>query len=268
VIITTLQNEKPRIFDHVKLSKENQDALRYAGLFGGAALTGIVGIAVILESNNKIHESLGGNPDLLREQLGEYPIKEILEEKLIDKISEMYKIVDVNNLLDGLRESQKGQKYEIEDYLDICKKCEADTMLKIDFYYGLAAYSGEKASAAIVGNILVYDVKTKELLMKKAILSDQYFRKGRTVPEFSDNSAELFKKDIIEAVDSVSLLVASDLGLDVMVPQAEQKQKKLLMIFPMNYQKYLSLVINPISLSRIAHFGPEQRDLLRLKNEK
>lgn len=226
VIITTLQDEKLRIFDHTEVWKENQEGLRYAGVFGGAALTGIVGIAAALEANSKIRESLGGNPDLLRELLREYPIKEILEEKLIDKVSEMYEIVDANHLLDELRESQKGQKYKIEDYLDVCRKCEADTMLKIDFYYGLAAYSGEKPSAAIVGNILVYDVKTKELLMKKAILSDQYFREGRTVPEFSDNGAELFKEDIIEAVDSISLLLASDLGLDVVVPQSEQVQKK------------------------------------------
>jgi hypothetical protein len=76
-------------------------------------------------------------------------------ENLSRRLSEKYEIVSADQSVNDLRETKKGEKLKIEDYLDACRKCEADTMLKIDYSYGLAAYARQKSSAAIIANFSV-----------------------------------------------------------------------------------------------------------------
>jgi hypothetical protein len=79
-----------------------------------------------------------------------------------------------------------------------------------------------KSSAAIIANFSVYDVETKELLLKKEIISDKYFKKSRVIPEFAANDSELYKKDLSGAMDTMSEVVARDFGIQfARTPQAE-----------------------------------------------
>jgi len=200
------------------------------GAFGGV----LEGIAIAVETNIRIRSSLGGDPNILIKELGEYHIDEIFGEELVNKLSGKYAIVNTDRFVNELRDAKKGQKLKVEDYLDACRRCEADTMLKIDFDYGLAAYAREKSSAAIIVNLSVYDVATKYLVMKKQILSDQYFKRSRVITDFSANGAELYKKDIPEIVNVLSIIVARDFGLDIAMPQVDQtlQAKKAFNDFP------------------------------------
>ena len=219
-VVAFLRDNELKVFDHTGVSKKT-----YGGFMFGAIGGALEGIAIAVETNIRIRSSLGGDPNILIKELGEYHINEILGEKLANKLSEKYVIVNTDRFVNELRETKKGQKLKTEDYLDVCRKCEADTMLKVDFDYGLAAYAREKASAAMIANISVYDVATKTLLMKKEILSDQYFKRSRVIPDFSANGAELYKKDILEALNTLSVIVARDFGLNVAMPQVDQMSR-------------------------------------------
>jgi hypothetical protein len=198
-IVTILRGKGVGLFDHT-------DVWKKFGMYPIVAGT-ILSASMI--------DSLGGNPYRLDSQLKDYPIKEILEAKITQKLSEKYEIVNSNDFCDALKQLKTDQRVIMEDYLDACKKLGADTLLKLSFSHGLAYYMGEKSSAVIIANIYVYDVHTNNLLMEKEFISDEYFKKNRIVPDFAANSAELYKKDILEIVTGLSQIVAQDFGLKV-----------------------------------------------------
>lgn len=216
-IVTVLKDKELRVFDHTEVYRKT-----YGGMMFGAIGGALEGIALAVEANIRIKSSLGGNPDLLRNQLREYSVSEVFFGNLSRKLSEKYEMVSADQSVNELREAKKGEKLKIEDYLDACRKCQADTMLKVEYYYGLAAYANVKSSAAIIANFSVYDVETKELLLKKEIISDKYFKKSRVIPEFAANDSELYKKDLSGAMDTMSEVVARDFGIQfARTPQAE-----------------------------------------------
>lgn len=208
-IVMVLRNNELIVFDHTDIWDKTYGGFMF-GLIG--ALTESMVLAV--EANIRKRISLGGDPDLLKEQLGEYMIEEILEEKISQKLSEKYEITKANHYGE-LSNTKKDQSSIIEDYLNICKKLEADTLLEVDFYYGLAAYAVEKASAVIIAKISVYDVYKENLIMRKKFISDEYFKKSRIVPDFAANNAALYKQDMLEIVNGFTQLVALDFGLKV-----------------------------------------------------
>ena len=209
-IVMVLQDKELKVFDHTGVWKKTYTYNQF-GLVGALVETA----AFTTEANIRIRSSLGGDPKLLREQLGDYSLTEILERDLMDKISKRYEIVNTNEAVKELREAKENQKIKIEDYLDVCNKAGADTMLKVDYSYGLAAYARAKASAAIVANISVYNVRTNALLMNKVISSDNYFKNACVVTQYSANDAELFRKDMLEAVNGLSLLIATEFGVRI-----------------------------------------------------
>jgi hypothetical protein len=216
-IVTVLKDKELRVFDHTEVYRKT-----YGGMMFGAIGGALEGIALAVEGSIRIKSSLGGDPNLLRNQLREYSVSEVFFGNLSRRLSEKYEIVSADQSVNELREAKKGEKLKIEDYLDACRKSQADTMLKVEYYYGLAAYANVKSSAAIIANFYVYDVKTKELLLKKEIVSDKYFKKSRVIPEFAANDSELYKKDLSEAMDTMSEVVARDFGIQfARTPQAE-----------------------------------------------
>ncbi len=194
-IVTIIRDKGVGLFDHTKL--------------------GMYAILPAMLNMVSMKDSLGGNPYRLNSQLKDYPIREIVEEKITKKLSERYEILNLNNIHEELKQGTTDQKLVIEDYLAACKKLGADTLLEVEFSHGLAYYVGEKSSAVIIANISVYDVHANNLLIEKEFISDEYFIKNRIVPDFAANSAELYKKDILEIVNGLSQIVAQDFGLKV-----------------------------------------------------
>ena len=78
-----------------------------------------------------------------------------------------------------------------------------------------SAYAEEKASAAIDAGIFVYDIDMQAILKRKRVSSDTYFKCGHTIKEFTENKANLFKKEIIGAAEGLSLRIASEFGLNL-----------------------------------------------------
>lgn len=216
-IVTVLKDKELRVFDHTEVWGKT-----YGGMMFGAIGGALEAIALAVEANIRIKSSLGGDPNLLRNQLREYSVSEVFFGNLSRRLSGKYEIVSADPSVNELQEAKKGEKLKIEDYLGACRRCEANTMVKVDYYYGLAAYASRKSSAAIIANFSVYDVETKELLLKKEIVSDRFFKKSRVIPEFAANDSELYKKDLSEAMDAMSEVVARDFGIQLArTPQAE-----------------------------------------------
>jgi hypothetical protein len=89
----------------------------------------------------------------------------------------------------------------------------ADTLVIVEYLYGLASYADKNPCAAIDTKITIYDVLNKDVLLKKKIQSDYLYQRSRTVEEFAENDAAFYKLDIGSAAETIAAFIAIDLGV-------------------------------------------------------
>jgi hypothetical protein len=159
-------------------------------------------------------KSLGGDPKVLKDKVKFFPIKKHINVSLAEQMSKRYSIVD-SNYFEKLQEKSTDKNINIDEYIAHCKEIGADTLLTLDFLYGLAVYSRDMASADIDSIISVYDVKTNKALLEKVITSDLYFKEGYSIDEYAAEDGKLFKENIIKAARGLSLLIGYEFGIDV-----------------------------------------------------
>ena len=158
--------------------------------------------------------SLGGNPKVLKENLGLIPVKKHIDDSLTEQMSKRFHIAE-SSYFEKMQQGSTDKDKKVDEYIAHCKDIGADTLLMVDFFYGLAVYSGDMASVAIDASIAVYDVKKGKKLLKKIINSDLYFKEGHSVDEYASDDAKLFKENIIKAARGLSLLIGYEFGIDV-----------------------------------------------------
>ena len=154
-----------------------------------------------LRSVHRKSKSVGGDPAPLKDQVKDYPIHELLETRLNGFVSKRYEVVKTDRGIHDVAESDMKPEEKNNRCLEICRQLGADTMVTVDYSYGLAAYKTEQACAAIDGTIYVYDVETKTLLMTKAISSDKYFKRGKDINTYLADNGKLYKQDLSKAVN-------------------------------------------------------------------
>ena len=214
IAITTKAVESDcTVLDHTGVWQKTYTGGQF-GVLGGV-LGGLIGSAILaVEANHKKKKSLGGSIDTLTKCLPDFNVKPIIDQELVKFLASKYEIVEPDHF-DSISTNDSE-----ESYLELAREENADTFIKVEYTYGLAAYAEESASAAIDVQLQVYDVATKQVLLKKAINSDTFFKKSRTVDEFASNNAELFKRDILSASEALSKLVGSELGVESKIPHS------------------------------------------------
>lgn len=205
---------------------DNLQILDHTNVMNSQINTGQLGVMpVLLEqailgtaANSRINKSIGGDPDLLKNTIGNIQIDDMVYEYVKNRIIKRYKIVDARKL--NIKKDHDNleippDRINNEATLDNYNLEGLDTFIRIRFIYGLAAYIGEPASADIDADVEIWDAHTKKRLVKERILSDYLFKSGHTIYEFSDEDARLFKEDINKAADSLGLQIAATFGIDV-----------------------------------------------------
>jgi len=215
-IVTFLADNNLKVIDQTRIRQKT-----YGGFMFGAI--GALLEAAVLETEAQLakRHSLGwGNPTDVKRELADYPIKKVFDDNFIKIFSNNYKNCEIlcPQYLDSIETSEypmlkssSGKK--IRDYSTLDKKLNVDTVLEIDFMYGLAVYEFERSSAIISGTVSVINIRENKLLMRDLILSDKYYKDGHTVNEFKADGAQLYKKAFLEAVDAFGRLVATDFGV-------------------------------------------------------
>ncbi len=208
-LVTSLRDVNPCALDHTHIGERT-----YGGFMFGAVGGFVEGVVIVLEQTAATRASLGGSIDDLKKELGTLPAKELIDRKLVERLSKAYRVIGPQELPQELSDARWNATDESRQALiTACKERGADTAVRVDFAYGLAAYSGEKASTAIDAVVEVYNVNKGELILKKVISSDEYFQTAHTVSEVARNKAALFKEEFEEAADGLSMLIASEMGI-------------------------------------------------------
>jgi len=219
-IVTSLLDKEPIILDHTGIKQEYPNIFMSSG-YGGLAgyLVGAIAEITVKEirTSARINSVLGGDPDTLRQAVGNFPIKLVFDEtvdKIFSKSCEFTSPQDFKGLgIDDfpIKKSENGKT--TRDYSTLYNKLNINTVLEINFVYGLAICRYEiKPTATIVADVSLINIEENKLCMKKVIFSDFYYKKGYTLDEFKANEAALFKREISEVMSYIVQLLASELG--------------------------------------------------------
>ena len=215
-VVTTLSEPELQIVDYTRITEPPYTQ--------SGVLPLLIELAVReAQASAEIKASLGGDPDVLKETVSDFRIKERFDEAFGKMSSTGFEIIgpeEVERL--GIKEYPEGGDVEgrtIKDYSALYNRLGVDTVVEIDFIYGLAAYRRERRPrAVIVADVSVMRLVDNELLMRKRIESAgraAVLDRGYTVDEFNANGAELFKKKILEAMRYVAHIVARQLGIEL-----------------------------------------------------
>lgn len=227
-IFTTLVDMTPRALDHTGPSYTRDAAAGAAagavagasaggnvarGAAAGAAAGLVIGLIEVIDAAVVTRRSLGGSMDEVTKELGPFSMKQIFDQKLVERFSKTYEVVGPQVFSEESLKVEKPND-KLDALFTVAWNHGVDTLILVDFAYGMAVYRDTKASPAIDTVVKVYDIKTGNLLLMKGIRSDGYFRTARTVGELKPNKAELFRKEITEAADVAALAIASEFGID------------------------------------------------------
>jgi hypothetical protein len=214
-IVTVLEDQKLQILDRTGIKQQSWTDGQL-GLLGAL----VEGLIVETVANAKIRGSLGGEPNLLRYEVSDVPIKELFDESFHKAFSIGCEIISPQ-VVDSLRMEHEAEKEKpggekAPDAIAPYKELGVNTILKIEFIYGLAVYAGGvRPSAVIKGRVSVADIEKEKVLLAKTISSDSYYKKAYTIDEFKADGAELFKKELAEATWALAYLVASEFDVEL-----------------------------------------------------
>ena len=211
-IITVKPENDLVVLDHTGVWEKTYTG----GQFG--ALGGLLeGIVLATEAKIAKNKSLGGDPDPLRAELGHVPVEDMLTKSLFEKLSKKYEIVGPGALCTNPEDVGKIPQSQFNtktnDNLASCRQLMVDTLIITEFSYGLAAYKGENASAAIDADITVYSVNEEKEVAKLRISSDERFKAGHVIEEYRANECSIFREDIQKAAEALASLIAEKSGL-------------------------------------------------------
>ena len=207
-VISTCPDEEIKVLDHTGVWKKSYTGYQF-GAIGGL----IDGIVLGIEAKIKINKSLGGDPDLLRREMKGYPIKAVFDESFSQAFKGKFEIVsasDCDLLLRRLKsEGENTERAAIEDYSVLHRQLGADTVLVVDFVYGLAAYTGAKANAVVSANVSLINAVDNRRIMKRRIDSDIWRTEGHTIDEYRADGARVYKDELVNAIKVIATQVES-----------------------------------------------------------
>lgn len=207
-VVVYTPEERPSVLDHAHMMEKS-----YGGVMFGAVGGFLEGVLLIAEQTGAENSSLGGSIDELRAEVPTYPIRQLVEQGLSDKLSKTYEVLG-SQALRVEAPASKPTAEELKRRLDGAKQQNLDALLLVNCGYGLAAYAGETSTVAIDTSLTLYRVATGEVILKKGLSSTELFRESRTVKQASINNAELFKEDIAQASNALCTLISAEFGLE------------------------------------------------------
>ncbi|TAN38222.1 MAG: hypothetical protein EPN25_14330 [Nitrospirae bacterium] len=207
-LVTKVADNDLIVFDRTRTMNRTYGGTQFGavgGLIEGLILTGMAAHAM--------NKSLQGDPDDIKQYLKDINFKSMVDNRISGRLSRKYDLV-LPQYFDTRAHDNPSKFATDSNYLKEAMSLGIDTLIFIEYYYGLGAFKDRPACVVVAGKITVYDVKSETIIFDRLIASDDDFVPGyRTVDEFVNDNAKLFKEDLNTAVDGFSYLVATQLGI-------------------------------------------------------
>ncbi len=209
-LITRLSNDRLQVFDQTGPKRMYVAApATPAGIAAGLV---VGGVAKAVVAGIKKNRSLSGDPNDLQNELGDSRIDLIFDSTFMDEFGQKFEIVAPQVSKDVRLEPNPAEGGQA-DYSPFQKLFGADSVLVIDYQYGLAAYDKRPASAAISADVSLISVGENRVILHKSIFCDTSWRGGHTVSEYKADNARLFKEEIAEDVKGIAGVLVVELTM-------------------------------------------------------
>ncbi len=186
------------------------------GLLGGAIFGAIAGAL----ENAAFREEVGGNPKRLKKALKKYPITTNFD-KIIDSVLSLNFDIRGSSELGNIKAKRffntiRARREEKNKCRKLREKYGIDYLVEINYLYGIVCYKeGLFPSAGIVAEVVISDTQSKKILMDTTICSDAYYKRNIAVDKLAEDDGELFKVEIIKAIEGFAHLISSELGVEI-----------------------------------------------------
>lgn len=194
VLIVRQASPDVKVIDHTGTMGQTYTGYQF-GAIGGL----IEGTILAIQANSRINKSLGGDPKVLQEKCKGTDLNKSIQYNISERLSKKYEVVSINKDMGTDELPPIGN---------------ADVKLEVGYVYGIAAYADVSSSPVIIADIKITDIKTNSTIIKKRVSSDSYFRINNKIENYVKNDCEIFKFGINEAGNIISILIASEFGID------------------------------------------------------
>lgn len=197
----------------ISLSGEGADISHHKGLTASpyTAPFGLLGILIgSAVEKAAIRSSLNSYSDSLKNGLANYSPKTVLDETFSRLFTMEFETVNPAEI-----EKETIEAKETKDYGKLASMLGIDSVLEIDFQYGLEVH-GETLSAAVINaDLKLIRVNDKAVLLSKRISSGKIAKTWYRVDEFVKHNAKIYKSEFSKACEAIVYLTALELGTNL-----------------------------------------------------
>jgi hypothetical protein len=216
-LVARLDNPDLMVFNHMCNPVDCCTYGAYSGSQQGAVGGLIEGAIIGLMQTAQTNESLKGDLDALRENLVDFDAAATFDEYIIRQLKPVFAVIGPKELADIdftlLPEQKNASGKKVRDYSFLREEKGIDTVIEVEYSYGLAVYPGKvKPSAVLHANIRVIDLSNHEILMSKTVASDQHYKRSHSVNEFAAERGWLYRREYTQAVYALANLIAIEFG--------------------------------------------------------
>jgi hypothetical protein len=207
-VVTNLSDSKLQIFDRTGIKDQ------YSSYYSMGALSYLLVDGV---SSAQVKASLQGDPELLRQALSDFSVKDVFN----DIFTKFFKtgfetigpIITEKFTITEYAEASNCKKKKIKDYNILSKELGVDAVIEINYRYGLGAYGvGFYCLPLIMAEVTMISLPEDKILMERKLGSDYAVKRGYTVDNLRENGGELFRKEFSRSVHDFIYALAPAFG--------------------------------------------------------
>jgi hypothetical protein len=204
------------------LSGQGTDVSHHGGLTLNpyAKIFGVLGILIGSGAERvAIQSSLEKYSDTLKDGLADYSPKVVFDrafERLFVMSFETVSPTEVEKTVSNKQDEKDAhQDAKKRDYALLRDRLGVDSVLEVDFVYGLEVHGKSLAASVITADIRLVRLDDNAILLNKQITSGNFVKTWYNVNDFMKNNAEIYKQEFSKASEAIVYLAGLELGVNL-----------------------------------------------------
>jgi len=203
------------------LSGQGTDVSHHGGLTQNpyARAFGVLGILIGSAAEKAaMQSSIERYSDTLKEGLADYNPKVIFDqtfERLFVMSFETVYPHEVEKTTSNKQDEKTGEDKKRSDYALLRDRLGVDSVLEVNFVYGLEVHGKTLAASVITADIRLVRLDDKAVLLTKQITSGKIAKTWYNVNDFLKNNAEIYKQEFSKASEAIVYLTGLELGVNL-----------------------------------------------------
>jgi hypothetical protein len=204
------------------LSGQGTDISHYGGLTQSpyAKAFGVLGILIGSAAEKvAVQSSLEAYSDSLTSGFTNYSPKRVFDEtfsRLFVMEFETVNPIEVEKtIIDRYGKKEDVEKKQMKDYTFLRDQFGVDSVLAVDFLYGLEVHGKTLAASVITADITLTRISDNTVLVSKQVTSGTIGKTWHNVNDFLKNNAALYKSEFSKASEAIVYLTALQLGVNL-----------------------------------------------------